>query len=333
MKKAVVIIAVIAGAILAIGGFLVGSYQGSVNLFSSDRSSPDEVQCPTWMNGQFWHYAFETPDIKPTMARVVVATSNDTNYQLGIENRLDAQKHAVLNYNPMLGRITTETLGVYENGIVQPILKFPLEKGETWKFSFLGREEWEAKVTSIVRNTLIDDGKAVNVNIEAKTSSGDVLSYVYGSDVGWLRSMVLTNAQGEEELSMVMVSHGTGFTGEVFFFRGVDLYDEVYSSSTGSPVIDIYDSFIDRGHAKWGPFDSLIYYYEVEVGSQSNGLLTIRDHSTNAVLRKTYDPGTTENGMGSIPSSGGEVGIVIGLQGTCDLHLMIAGGIEYKWTL
>jgi len=34
-----------------------------------------------------------------------------------------------------------------------------------------------------------------------------------------------------------------------------------------------------------------------------------------------------------MPSSGGEVGVTIALQGSCRLRVMVAGGIEYKWTL
>ena len=333
MKKLPIIVAITVGILLVAGGFIAGSLNGSVDLLSFIGDDHGSVECPVWEIGQFWTFVYDTPDIEPTIAKTVVSTKNDEQYEVGIEDRLEAQRHAVLNYNPFLGRITADTLGVYENGEVQSILKFPLEKGRSWKFTFLGHEEWQARVTSIVRDTSVDDGDARIVNVEATDGSGNSLRYSYGTHSGWLKSMVLTNNAEEEEMRMMMVSYGTGYKGEVYFIRGVDLYNEEYSSSSGSPTIDVYDSFIDRGHQKWGPFDSLIYFYHVEIATQSNGLLTIRDHSTTTVLRKIFDPGTQESSLGSIPSSGGEVGVAIVLQGNCQLHLMMAGGIEYSWSI
>ncbi len=333
MKRAYLVAAIVVCIIMGALGYLVGTYRGSIDLSGKDDVQDQRIECPVWGLGMFWTYAYDTVDISPTIARTVVATSNATQYQLGIDNRLDAQKHAVLNYNPMLGRITVDNLAVYEKGIPQNIFQFPLKKGSTWTFSLLGRENWDAKVTSIARNAMSKDDGAVIVNIEALSGSGETLSYSFDTEAGWFRSLVLTNADGVEELSMVLVAHGSGFKGTVYFVRGVDLYEKEYSSSTGSPAIDIYDSFMDRGHPNWGPFDYLIYFYEVELGPQSNGLLTIRDHSTTTVLRKVYDPGTSENSLGSLPSSGGEVGLTIVLQGTASLHLMMAGGIEYSWNV
>jgi hypothetical protein len=333
MKKWPIIVAVAAAVLLIAGGFLAGSLNGSVGLFSFIGDDRDKVDRPEWEIGQYWTFVYDTPDIAPTIAKTVVSTKSDEQYEVGIENRLEAQRHAVLNYNPFLGRITADTLGVYENGEVQPILKFPLEKGRSWKFAFLGHGEWQARVTSIDDDNTADKGGAVIVNIEAQDGSGNLLRYSYGTDPGWLKTMVLTDLNGEEMMRMMMVSYGSGYKGDVYFVRGVDLYNEEYESSTGSPSIDVYDSFIDRGHQKWGPFDSLIYFYQVKIGSQSNGLLTIRDHSTTTVLRKIYDPGTEESSLGSMPSSGGEMGVTVVLQGSCALHLMIAGGIEYSWSI
>jgi hypothetical protein len=333
MKKWAVIVSILVVVTLVGGAFLLGTLQGSGGILGSFGDGREKVEVPEWALGQYWTYAYDTPDIAPTIAKTVVSTKNAEQYEVGIDNRLEAQRHAVLNYNPFLGRITTDTLGVYENGEVQPVLRFPLEEGRTWKFAFLGHQEWQARVIDIGDDSLSAKRGSILVRIEATDGSGSTLRYSYGTDPAWIRSMVLTGPEGEEELSMMMVSYGSGYKGEVFFVRGVDLFDKEYSSSTGSPSIDVYDSFIDRGHQKWGPFDSLIYFYEVAVGAQSNGLLTIRDHSTTTVLRKIYDPGTEESSLGSMPSSGGEMGVTVVLQGACSLHLMIAGGIEYKWSV
>jgi len=210
---------------------------------------------------------------------------------------------------------------------------FPLGRGKSWAFTLLGRERWEAKVISVDRITLPDGGKAVMATIEARTVDGDLFRYTYDTSSEWFRHMTITDKNGTEELKMTLVSYGMGYSGDVYFVRGVDLYSKQSTSSSGSPELDIYDSFIDTGHPTWGPFDSLIYFYTVEIGARSNGLLTFKDHSTTTVMRKTFDPGTTENGLGSMPSSGGEVGVTIVLQGDCHLVVMVAGGIEYQWSI
>jgi hypothetical protein len=319
--------------VIIVGAFLAGIYLGGTALRSGSDIEPRSVKLPTWEPGQYWSYAFDTPDIDPTLARIVVATKNESQYQLGIDNRLDAQRHAVLNYNPMLGRITTDQLAVFEKGIPQNILQFPLEKGKSWNFTLLGREGWVANVVGLDSVTFPNENRTVIATIEAKAGTGDVLKYTFDSAAGWFRSMVLSGASGTEELRMTLVSSGTGYKGDAYFVRGVDLYQKDVSSSSGSPQVDVYESFIDRGHPTWGPFDSLIYYYTVEIGARSNGLLTFRDHSTTTLMRKTFDPGTKEASIGSMPSSGGEVGVTLALQGDCHLKVMVAGGIEYKWTV
>jgi len=319
--------------LLVAGSFLAGMHFGSSGPGSGDDGEPSSLKAPAWELGRSWSYAFDTPDIDPTMARIVVATRNESQYQLGIDRRLDAQRHAVLNYNPMLGRITTDQLAVFEKGIPQNVLNFPLEKGKAWNFTLLGREGWAARVVGLDRVTFPGENRTVLAAIEARSGQGDLLKYTYDSNAGWFRSMVLLSSSGVEELRMTLVSHGTGYRGDAYFVRGVDLYSKEVSSSSGSPQVDIYESFLDRGHPTWGPFDSLIYCYKATIGERSNGLLTFRDHSTTTLMRKTFDPGTEEDSLGSMPSEGGEVGVTLALQGDCRLKVMVAGGIEYKWTL
>jgi hypothetical protein len=326
-------VTIIVVAILMCGAFFSGQYLGDASTRMGSGEGQRAVSIPQWTPGDYWDFAFDTPEIRPTIARIVVATKNESQYQLGIDNRLDAQRHAVLNYNPMLGRVTCSQLEVFEKGVAQKVLQFPLRRGNMWNFTLMGREDWLARVVSVDSITLPIEGKTVLVSIEAKSTGGDMLNYSYDSSARWFRSMVLKDAQGNEELRMTLVAAGTGFTGDAYFVRGVDLYKKEAASSTGSPEVDVYESFIDRGHPTWGPFDSLIYYYRVEIGTRSNGILTFRDHSTTTIMRKTFDPGTLEDGLGSMPSSGGEVGITIVLQGDCSLVVMVAGGIEYKWTV
>jgi hypothetical protein len=132
---------------------------------------------------------------------------------------------------------------------------------------------------------------------------------------------------------MNLVTFGTNYTGEVYFVRGVDVYDERYESNQGSPVFEIYDTFLDSGHPNWGPFDSLIFYYEAYTQDASFGSLIIKDHRSETILRRAFYPNTLENSLGTIPSEAGEWAVTISLTGESSLRLRIAGGIEYIWTV
>jgi hypothetical protein len=313
--------------------FMAGYYLSSTDVLDWQDGTPDSVKQPEWEVGQYWVYAFTTPDVENTIAKIVVTETDAENYHLGISSRLDAQRHAVLNYNPMLGRITKENLGLYEEGVPQTVLLFPLEKGKTWRFTMMGMEGLDTKVTSIEKTKIPGEDETVIVDIRAEGSGGEVLKYSYDTSAEWFRSMVLTTSAGDELLRMTLISYGTGYRGEAYFIRGLDLYDRSFSSSTGSPEVDLYDTFIDQGHPQWGPFDSLIYFYSVKTGGGSNGVMTIRDHSTTTTVRKEFQSGVEENGFGSINSNAGEWGVTVILRGGCDLKLMIAGGIEYSWTI
>lgn len=329
MKRWLTVIIVVALVIVSFASGYLLSSPGA--LWGDDTPGP--IKLPQWQKGQFWVYAFSTPEIENTVAKIVVADIDSSDYHLGISNRLDAQRHAVLNYNPMLGRVTLDNLAIYEKGVPQTVLLFPLELGKTWKFDLVGYDGVTAKVVSIERSNIPGEGGTTLVWIEAKATSGAMIKYTYDSSAMWIRSMTVETSMGEETLRMTLVSHGIGYKGDAYFVRGVDLYDKAFSSSRGQPDVELYDTFIDSGHPNWGPFDQLIYYYRVSTGGTSNGVMTIRDHSTTNVVRKTFGPSTDEGGLGSVDSNAGEWGVTITLQGDCDLHLMIAGGIEYSWVV
>jgi hypothetical protein len=330
MKKGLMVLTIV---ILLVLSFVSGYLISSSEMFGGGGDVPDQVEVPVWKEGMYWVYAYSTPDVDHTLAKTVVATIDDENYNLGIDNLVDAQRHAVLNYNPMLGRITKDHLGIYEEGEPQTVLLFPLEVGKSWRFTMLGNEGLDTKVVSIENVHIPGNGPTNIVTIEAKGSSGQMLKYTYDTSARWIRSMVLKSANGEEVLRMTLVSYGEGYSGEVHFIRGVDLYDRTFSSSRASPSVELYDTFIDSGHPNWGPFDSLIYFYKIKTGGNSNGLLTIRDHSTTTSVRKEFGSSADESGLGSVNSNAGEWGVTAVLQGDCDLHLMIAGGITYTWSV
>ena len=64
-------------------------------------------------DGDWWLYTFSTPDYSDDTARLVVASTSEedgTAYMLAISSLTEARRHAVLNHNPFLGRITHSDL-------------------------------------------------------------------------------------------------------------------------------------------------------------------------------------------------------------------------------
>ncbi|MEM4728172.1 MAG: hypothetical protein QXH42_00215 [Thermoplasmata archaeon] len=323
----VLVLLLIVGLML---GFLIAT---PPELFHESEAQPGPVGLPTWIKGQYWLYSFRTPDVDYTTARVVVADIDASNYQLGISTLLDAQRHAVLNYNPMLGRVGIANLSIYEKGEPKSVLVFPLTKGKIWHFSLLGVEEFEARVVAMERMCFSDVGRTTLVVIQARAASGDTLNYSYDSAAGWFRTMEWRGPAGEELLMMTLLSTGTGYKGEAYFVRGVDLYDRELNSSRGAPEVELYDTFIDRGHKTWGPFDTLVYYYRATTGSRSNIVVTITAHTDAVVRTLRIDAEEHQSGLGTMQSSAGEWGVGFILQGDCTIRLRIAGGITYVWNV
>lgn len=320
--------------IIFVIGFIVGAtiLTGYVE-YINDGSVPDEISAPSWEAGKFWTYSFKTPEIEDVISRIVVASDDGTDYQVGVASRIDAQRHAVLNYNPMLGRITLEDLSIYEKGIPQPLFSFPLEKNKEWSFSMFDIEEFNARIINVRSVDLPTSGKTVLVEIQASSSAGEKLTYSYDNSAKWVRSLIFEDSSGNILLDMTLVSYGKGFTGEVYFVRAVDLFDEEYISSRGSPDIDFYNSFLDQGHPDWGPFDYLVYYYDVLTGDNSGGVVTVTDPASESTMKRAFGPNTFERALGTIPSESGEWKVTVVISGESYLRLRIAGGIEYIWTV
>ncbi|UCF08811.1 MAG: hypothetical protein JSW28_03720, partial [Thermoplasmata archaeon] len=271
--------------------------------------------------------------VSDVLSRIVVASEDGTDYSIGVASRLDAQRHAVLNYNPMLGRIKVDSLSLYEKGFPQPLFNFPLKKDARWSFSIFNVDDFSAKVTGIRKADLPGGGSTVLVDIRASAPSGAQLTYSYDTEAQWVSSLVLEDSSENKLLEMTLVSHGQGFKGDVYFIRGVDIFDEVYSSARGSPEVEFYNSFIDQGHPNWGTFNDLIYYYNIVTGDNAGGTLTITDPASDESVRHGFGSNTVESTLGTIPSDSGEWKVQLVLTGEADLDLRIAGGIEYIWTV
>jgi hypothetical protein len=314
--------------------FVVGFILGAALLtgvieYSSFNSPPDEIKLPNWEDGRFWTYSFKTPQIEDMVSRMVVASSTDAEYNVGVSSRVDAQRHGVLNYNPMLGRVVKDDLAVYESGIPQSLFSFPLKRGKQWSFSMFGVTEFSARVKDIRIADLPDGGTTVIVDIEAISSGNQKISYSYDSKAKWVGYLTYESASLEPIIEMNLISYGKGFSGSVFFVRGVDLFENEYSA----PDAEIQNTMI-FGHPQWGPFDSLIYYFEITTGSSSSGTLILKDPaSPDEAMRRLFGPNLFESSLGTIPSPSEELTTQVALTGEGNLKLRIAGGIEYVWNV
>jgi hypothetical protein len=124
--------------VFIVGFILGGAILSQVIEYTNIDSPPDQIALPNWEKGRYWTYSFKTPEIEDVVSRIVVASCDEIEYQVGVSSRTDAQRHGVLNYNPMLGRVLKDDLGIYESGTPQSLFSFPLKRGKQWSFSLFG---------------------------------------------------------------------------------------------------------------------------------------------------------------------------------------------------
>ena len=291
-----------------------------------NKSSDDPFTAPVWEVGDWWLYTFSTPDYSDDTARLVVASDSEeggTAYMLAISSETEARRHAVLNHNPFLGRITHDNLSAFENGIAQPALTFPLSNGQSWTFTLFSND-WTANVLDKTRDFAI---------ISAQATDGSRLDYTYDTEIGFFSSFTWTDADGVEQLRMQFASGGEGHTGEVFFIRGGDLYAKTWENA-GTDA-EFRDTFFVSNHPQDGEWDEMIYYLDAACGSGGSSItLTLRDHTSVSALERFWGPGAEEYGtLGTIPYPSEEYTLTLTFTGDSDLRLIIAGGITYSWSI
>ena len=289
------------------------------------NTTEEDLILPQWQIGDQWLYTFITPQFGEDSTRLVVADvrEDDSLFMLGISSEGEAQRHAVINHNPFLGRVTMDGLSVYENGEPQPVFNFPWAVGNTWEFRLLG-QDWSATTNNIYNG---------EVSVSASSSEGHQLSYVFSGRQGFIMSLLWTDNEGVVNLQMSLVQKDTGYTGDVFFYRAGDLHDNLYEENDQ----EIYDSFFDEGYSPNEAWDTLVWYLDVEIDDKGgSGTLTISDQQdASSPLSRAWGSGATEKGsFGTIPSKTGEHRITLTLQGeTSFVHLKVAGALVRSWTL
>ena len=314
---------VIGLTIILLASLLSGCTDSS-NGQSSGSSAGMEV--PEWEVGDWWLYTFSTPDYSDDTAKLVVASTSEedgTAYMLAISSLTEARRHAVLNHNPFLGRMTHSELSTFENGLAQPVLSFPLEDGLEWSFT-LFTIEWQAMVSDISGDTAI---------IMATSSDGSRLDYVFNSESGFFSSFIWKDNTGLELLRMMLSDSGTGHSGDVYFVRGGDLFSNIWED-TGNDA-ELRDTFLVNDHPNDGEWDEMIYFLDAESGSGSSITMTLRDHMSVSVLERFWGPGASEMGtLGTIPYPSGEYTFTATFTGgSTYLRVRIAGGITESWGL
>ena len=293
---------------------------------SSGTSSSNDIPSPDWEIGDWWLYTFSTPDYSDDTARLVVASDSEeggTAYMLAISSVGEARRHAVLNHNPFLGRITHENLSTFENGVPQPVLNFPLTKGASWEFGLFSID-WTANIISI------SGGVAA---ISAISPEGSTLDYVYDSNSRFFKSFIWTDSSGVVQLRMMLADEGTSHSGDVYFVRGGDLYSNIWDES--GTDFEFQDSFFVSDHPNDGEWDEMIYFLDASCGGGSSSItLTLRDHSSISALERVWGPGASESGtLGTIPYPSEEYTLTATFTGESYLRLMFAGGITQSWSL
>ena len=307
------------------------SLAGCVNTGDSsngNQGEPDLSAAATWEIGQWWLYTFSTPEWEDDSARLVVAeddAEDGTAYMLAISSEREAKRHAVLNHNPFLGRMTHDNLSAYENGEPQSVLNFPLTDGKSWSFTLFGID-WNTEVIGS------NDGSAT---MSASSSDGQVLTYTYDGWVGFIGSLTWYDSSDVLQLRMVLTGNGFNHQGNVWFIRAGDIFAEEWDHDAGAPDVEISDSFFVGDHPSQGPYDEMIYWLDAEMGGgRSSGSLTLRDHNSASALTRQWGAGAKESGnLGTIPYPSGEYTLTITQTGDSYIRLIVAGGLTNSWEL
>ena len=298
--------------------------QGDLSSSDIGNTTEDELALPDWQIGDQWLYTFITPEFGEDSARLVVADvrTDDGLFMLGISSEGEAQRHAVINHNPFLGRVTMDGLYVYENGEPQSVFRFPWTTGDSWSFRLLG-QDWIASTENIYNG---------EVTVFATSAEGHSLNYVFSGREGFIKSLLWTDDEGINHLEMNLNQKKTGYTGDVFFYRAGDIHDNLYEENDQ----EIYDTFLDEGYSPNEAWDTLVWYLDVEISQQGgSGSLSIKDHQGASPLTRAWGAGATEKGsFGTIPSNSGDHSITVTLRGEDSFaHLKVAGALVRSWTL
>ena len=303
--------------------FLGSTFSGCLDSGLFSNNDEKIIVAPTWTKGDFWQYSVKTQNMEISTTMVVSIDDDATDYYVGAGSLEDAKRHAVLNHNPALGRVQISDFAVYENNVPQKIIDFPLKSDKSWSFNLYG-EDFVAIVLTNIRDETTD------VDISATSNSGATILYHYETEARWFTYFQYINANGEDVLTMDLANYGSGFTGNAYFCRGGDLYDEEFNG----PDLEVYDTvYVNEGHERYGNWNYILYFLEANTGGSGSGELTLKDHLGTELLVETLSPGVTMNEMGTVEGSSGNWTFEIALSGDSYVRMRIAGAIQYTYAV
>lgn len=285
------------------------------------------VEAPEWSLGQWWDYGYINPNGQNLGFKLIVADDDGVNYLVGVEELSAAQYHAVLNFNPVLGRVDMNNFSIFEKGEPQLLLDFPLKKGKEWSFSLLDVDRFNARVTKIEQANLPVFGKTTLTYVEATGSGSEQLSYIFDVKAGWLYYFNFSDAGGNPSVVLNLNGYGTGYSGQVHFIRATDLYDREFVT-TGT----VTDG-TNNGAPGAEDFADYITYLEYTTGEDSSASLSFRDDEGDEVYRRDYSSNSEGQNLNAMPVDSGDWTLSVTLEGDSYLRFRIAGGILTTWTL
>ena len=190
--------------VLALSIILLGTSLGGClgSRLSSDDGNPVSISAPIWSKGHYWEYGVKTAAIEISTTMIVAVDDDSNDYYIGTASQIDAKRHAVLNYNPALGRVQMSDFSIYENNVAQLLFDFPLEKNKDWSFSLYGKGGFAATVVDIQTD---------RAEIVATNSDGAKIEYNFDVETEWIDSFVFTESTGETVLEMQLAKHGNDY--------------------------------------------------------------------------------------------------------------------------
>ncbi len=301
----------------------------AVALRAPPETPAPNILVPEWKTGATLDYSLFTAAAggRSELVRAVNTGRDTGHYVLASDTMEDAVSHAVENNFPFFGRVSVDNLSVYENGIPQRIfgsfpITSPVVAGE-WTFSLLGRK-WQARATRVT---------TASVTFRA-TSPSATLDYSLDVRAGFIGHMRLTDTAGVRLLDISLNNADDGYSGDAFFVRATDLFDQTFNS-TRAATLSV------GAHRSDGDWDMLVYSLDVNVDCDASqgsmASVTLEEaHGGASRLDKSFARCVEEQattGTVTKPLSDEYRVAVVAAGRRTALRLRIAGGLLHKYTV
>ncbi|HEX9815381.1 MAG TPA: hypothetical protein VGB18_00255, partial [Candidatus Thermoplasmatota archaeon] len=184
-----------------------------------------QAELPDWRFGQTWTYRVERPGLPTGTFKMIVAEDRDDLWVVATNNRTQAVDHAVYSTNPMLGRISKETLSPYQSGAPVKMYQFPLADGKTWQATFFGTTmNFQANYVGDIDSSQIDKARNLPSRLDGfrvtATGGGRTVMFDYVDTIEWFTRFELQEADSTFSIRLSLADFESNYKGSYFFFRG-----------------------------------------------------------------------------------------------------------------